>query len=314
MPATLPFGRWLHKARWVNTAAWKYAQAFHEQASQVAFPAESASGRGIIRWQDWSLCHGGDIAHWEPGPRGMLCRRATLAPASRLITTVYHDAFSCSIREITSLSLESGKGGLATSATLDAYALSECRDLISSDPAWIGKLLSWHELRFNAAPGVGESLESFSWHDRGYHLLNQGGAHHFAAARYLAGFYAPRFCINAPLARYSINLEAAQGILNAFDMFCEPEDRQCSRPSHTAWSRQGFRTQRAQHRRLGTGHIACCCCPGITGKPLAPRRCYASTAGSMSATFCAARSPHRGDAGQDCDRPRWHATPPAARW
>ncbi|WP_419572376.1 GntR family transcriptional regulator, partial [Rheinheimera sp.] len=43
--ATLPFGRWLHKARWVDTAAWKYAQAFHEQARQVAFPAESASGR-----------------------------------------------------------------------------------------------------------------------------------------------------------------------------------------------------------------------------------------------------------------------------
>lgn len=223
MPATLPFGRWLHKARWVDTAAWKYAQAFHEQASQVAFPAESASGRGIIRWQDWSLCHGGDIAHWEPGPRGMLCRRATLAPASRLITTVYHDTFSCSIREITSL--ESGKGGLATSATLDAYALSECRDLISSDPAWIGKLLGWHELRFSACPGAGESLESFSWHDRGYHLLNQGGAHHFAAARYLAGFYAPGFRIHAPLARYSINPEAAHDILNAFDMFCEPEDQ-----------------------------------------------------------------------------------------
>ena len=223
MPATLPFGRWLHKARWVDTAAWKYAQAFHEQARQVAFPAESASGQGIIRWQDWPPCFGGDIAHWEPGPRGMLCRRATLAPASRLITTVYHDAFSCSIREITSL--ESGKGGLTTSATLDAYALSECCGLINSDPAWIEKLLGWHELRFNAAPGAGETLESFSWHDRGYHLLNQGGAHHFAAARYLAGFYAPRFCINAPLARYSINHEAAQDILNAYDMFCEPEDQ-----------------------------------------------------------------------------------------
>ena len=152
------------------------------------------------------------------------CQKAQMIPPSEPRQILFsNDNFAIFWRTFTSL--ESGKGGLTTSATLDAYALSECCGLINSDPAWIEKLLGWHELRFNAAPGAGETLESFSWHDRGYHLLNQGGAHHFAAARYLAGFYAPRFCINAPLARYSINHEAAQDILNAYDMFCEPEDQ-----------------------------------------------------------------------------------------
>lgn len=223
MPATTLLGRWLRHARWGNPAAVQHAVEFSHLAARVKPPAASASELGIIQWHRWPLSTGGDIAYWQPGPRGLQCQRLPYSPAAGLTMTTYDDNFSCSIRDI--ISLASGKGGLVDYATLDSYAFGECRGLVHSDRASIGPLLSWHELRFHG--GAGESLEGFSWQPGGYHLHNQGGAHHFAAARLIAGFFDPELHIKAPLTRHALNPEVALGILAAF-VFCEPENHTMS--------------------------------------------------------------------------------------
>jgi hypothetical protein len=40
----------------------------------------------------------------------------------------------------------------------------------------------------------------------------------------MAGFFDPELRIKAPLTKHALNPEVAQGILAAFDIFCEPEN------------------------------------------------------------------------------------------
>ncbi|EHA16168.1 MULTISPECIES: DUF6685 family protein [Halomonadaceae] len=222
MLATTLLGRWLRHVRWARPAAVQHAVEFSHLAARVTLPAASASELGIIQWHRWPLISGGDIAYWQPGRTGLQCQRLPYAAAAGLTTTTYDDDFSCSIRDITSLA--SGKGDLVGYATLDTYAMGECRGLVHYDRASIEPLLNWHELRFHSGAGTEESLESYSWQPGSYHLHNQGGAHHFAAARLIAGFFDPGLRIKAPLTKHALNPEVAYGILCAFVIFCEPEE------------------------------------------------------------------------------------------
>lgn len=222
MLATTLLGRWLRHARWGSPAAEQHATEYSHLAARVTPPAASASEIGIIQWQRWPISTGGDVVYWQPGPKGLQCQRLPYPLAAGLTTTTYDDGFSCSIRDI--ISLASGKGDLVGYATLDCYAFGECLGLVHSDRASIAPLLSWHELRFHGGAGAEESIEGFSWQPGGYHLHNQGGAHHFAAARLIAGFFDPELRIKAPLTKHALNPEVAQGILGAFDIFCELED------------------------------------------------------------------------------------------
>tara|TARA_R110002126_G_scaffold86247_2_gene208304 strand:+ start:1827 stop:2702 length:876 start_codon:yes stop_codon:yes gene_type:complete len=221
MLATTLLVRWLRHAHWASPAAVQHAIEFSHLAARVTLPAASASELGIIQWHRWPLCLGDDIAYWRPGRTGLQCQRLPYPAAAGLTSTTYDDNFSCSIRDI--ISLASGKGDLVGYATLDAYAIGECRELVHNNRASIEPLLNWHELRFHGGSGAEESVEGFSWRPWGYHLNNQGGAHHFATACLIAGFLDPELRIKAPLTRHELNTEVAQVILSAFDIFCEPE-------------------------------------------------------------------------------------------
>ncbi|MGP9768292.1 DUF6685 family protein [Halomonas sp. AOP13-D3-9] len=222
MLATTLIGRWLRHARSGSSTAEQHATEFSHLAARVTPPASSASELGIIQWQRWAVSTGGDVVYWQPGRNGLQCQRLPYPQATGLTSTTYQSDFSCSIRDI--ISLESGKGDLVGYPTLDIYALGECSGLIQSDRASIAPLLSWHELRFHSGAGAEESIEGFSWQPGNYHLHNQGGAHHFAAARLIAGFFDPELLITAPLTKHALNPEVARGILGAFDIFCELED------------------------------------------------------------------------------------------
>ena len=161
MLATTLLVRWLRHARWASPAAVQHAIEFSHLAARVTLPAASASELGIIQWHRWPLCLGGDIAYWRPGRTGLQCQRLPYPAAAGLTSTTYDDNFSCSIRDI--ISLASGKGDLVGYATLDAYAIGECRELVHNNRASIEPLPNWHELRFHGGSGAEESVEGFSW-------------------------------------------------------------------------------------------------------------------------------------------------------
>ena len=217
MLATTLLVRWLRHAHWASPAAVQHAIEFSHLAARVTLPAASASELGIIQWHRWPLCLGDDIAYWRPGRTGLQCQRLPYPAAAGLTSTTYDDNFSCSIRDI--ISLASGKGDLVGYATLDSYAIGECRELVHNNRASIEPLPNWHELRFHGGSGAEESVEGFSWRPWGYHLNNQGGAHHFATACLIAGFLDPELRIKAPLTRHELNTEVAQVILSAFDIW-----------------------------------------------------------------------------------------------
>ncbi|WP_425352097.1 DUF6685 family protein [Isorropodon fossajaponicum symbiont] len=61
-------------------------------------------------------------------------------------------------------------------------------------------------------------LEAYSW-DKRIFLMNSGGSHHFASARYIANKLNKNVGISGKLEKYNINQNIVRQLLNKYDVF-----------------------------------------------------------------------------------------------
>ncbi len=117
------------------------------------------------------------------------------------------DGFSCS------------KSDLQAFPSIDAMAEERCEWLISEiSPESLARSLAHTEIRIIHDPKTSDHFSRFLWDGRLW-LMNDGGSHHTAAARYLSSRLNRPVSLVGNLHRYSISAAAVVALRRDFEMF-----------------------------------------------------------------------------------------------
>lgn len=125
--------------------------------------------------------------------------------------------WECDIQDITGLA--NSKSELKDFDSLDRMVETNSRGMI--EPISMDKLrenLSWSEIRILHGHNPSDFFVRHLWDGRVF-LINSGGSHHFAAARYIASRLKMRVPLRGNLHTYSINAMAVASLQRDFEMF-----------------------------------------------------------------------------------------------
>lgn len=111
------------------------------------------------------------------------------------------------------------KADLWAFATTDAMAESRCQWLISEvNQEQLAKSLAHKEIRIIHIPGTTDHFTRYQWDGRLW-LMNDGGSHHTAAAKYLAARLGQRVPLSGRCYTYSLNALAIASLRRDYEMF-----------------------------------------------------------------------------------------------
>ncbi|MDN8617196.1 DUF6685 family protein [Variovorax ginsengisoli] len=191
----------------------------------------------VVRWDELGRRAGGSLQGWSSkggSYRGVSRLVPQLASFGRCTRV---ESWSCDIQDVVGIS--NSKSRLREYSTLDSM-------IESNRPSWLGdlseervaELLAYKEVRLGR-PGASDHLSLNLWDGR-VMLMNDGGSHHFAAARYVAARIQRNTPINGPLCIYEIDELSLDSMLEAYDMIVIPGE-----PRFSNWFHKAMESYRA---------------------------------------------------------------------
>ncbi|MGN7512554.1 DUF6685 family protein [Aeromonas salmonicida] len=161
-------------------------------------------------------------AAWLGRVHGQYQGHAILVGAlATLCEQAQFEHWACDIRQVQALS--ASKIPLEDFTALDGFAEARCRGhLDDSSPDNIARNLIHGEVRI-MQPGRGDYFLYHGW-DRRICLINSGGSHHFATARYLAGVARLPVELTGMLKGYQLNPAAINALTEQFELFAITRD------------------------------------------------------------------------------------------
>jgi hypothetical protein len=162
----------------------------HPSLRQVVFEEKkTAASRDIQQWEDLGLSSRGFDAQrgvllgWTDTQGSYASIDLPVTALSRLVSTRTIEQFTCDITDIETLG--AAKSNLSEYNNLDEFAEQRCANLLGDiSKEGLLKMLEHDQIRSVGANAT-DTLSRYGWDGR-LNLLNEGGAHHFAAARYIA--------------------------------------------------------------------------------------------------------------------------------
>jgi hypothetical protein len=144
------------------------------------------------------------------------------------------EQWECEIQDVKGLS--SSKSVLKEFASLDALVETKSRELISE--------ITEEKLRSNLAHNeirifheqTSDHFARYGWDGRTF-LINSGGSHHFAAARYIASRICHPVPLRGKLRTYKINKLAIEELRRDFDVYAISDDADISNEFFNAMKR-----------------------------------------------------------------------------
>ena len=195
----------------------------HGDISVDLTPAQNASANCVIRWEELGMGahpHGrgqGWVLGWSMQGGVWQSYDYHSANLESIMVQDSSDDWTCDIRLVEGLS--ASKSELKDFLTLDHMAEGACRGLIEEvSPDGLEKNLAWSEIRILNQKNTTDHFRHYAW-DRRIHLINDGGSHHFAAARYLAGKLNMPVPLTGRLKEYNLSYKHVQGLRAEFDMY-----------------------------------------------------------------------------------------------
>jgi hypothetical protein len=193
----------------------------------------------VVRWHEWGTT---PISYWPHRARGELMGWRNDVGHYRSFIT-HRDEFanfgSCftedcevDIQAVTGLS--SSKSSLSDFSSLDEMVKTNSREMIDSiSEEKLRKNLAHNEIRILKPGNTDDFLARFLWDGR-FFLINSGGSHHFAAARYIASRLDVMVPIQSKLRTYGINQSAFNSLQCDYDMFVIPYAPEANNGFHKA--------------------------------------------------------------------------------
>ncbi|MEO7326582.1 MAG: DUF6685 family protein [Dokdonella sp.] len=184
-------------------------------------------GSSVVRWEHlWSPSDNNHHRlrpdagllplHWQPldGPR----RRWTDLSLVRMFADVHIiPEWTCDITEITAI--HASESDLSIFENLDEFAETRCGELIKDvSIAGLKRNLAHDGIRILNTASHADYLQRWAWDGRLF-LMNDGGSHHFAAARWLARKLGVPVPIRSRLRTVSVRRDAVEQLVARYDLF-----------------------------------------------------------------------------------------------
>lgn len=203
-------------------------------------PAAVVAASSVVDWHDW-----GDAPalHWPRRKRGTLSgwryqaghyssiqvHRPEFEHFGRCAVT---DLWQCDIQTV--VGLAASKSELRNFVSLDDMVEANSRKMIDeiSDAA-LQRNLAHDEIRILHRESNSDHFARHLWDGRVF-LINSGGSHHFAAARYIAARLGRSVPLRGALRTYSLDPEAVLGLRRDFELFAVSDDAVASNGFHDA--------------------------------------------------------------------------------
>lgn len=181
---------------------------------------------GVIHWQRWNesqfdgygpgMLHGYDNLDGFMGGRNIYRRSL-----ERIVTQTIVPNFACDITEVDGIG--AAKGYPEKFTDLDAWIEHESPSMICSATLESLQANLAHDQVRILRPNSGDYFQWHAWDGR-FFLRNDGGAHHFAAARYIARRLGQKVPLTGKLHSYAFDLVAIENLRDEFAMFAIPYD------------------------------------------------------------------------------------------
>lgn len=188
-------------------------------------PADTFWTRSVVYWEDWMESSSPSfnfrpytLDYRKPGcDRRLEGYQLALPEVEHLIREVVISDYSCDITDIQGIS--ASKSGEYDIRDIDEFPILRCPDW--AEPVTeehLEKNMRHGELRLDRM-----RFAEYPWTERRFYWLNDGGSHHFGAARYQASRLNIAVPLTGKLHRYSVNLQMIAALRSKWHLFVIPE-------------------------------------------------------------------------------------------
>lgn len=158
----------------------------------------------------------GEVRGWRKDSGGYTSFTTHLPGLEQLGRCEISEGWTCDITDVDGLL--AAKSPLRDFVNTDHFVEKRCPGMIDEiTQAKLMENLSHHQVRICNTPG-GDHFGRYLW-DRRLFLMNSGGAHHFAAAKYIAARLPHPVPLQARLYTYSLNAQALALLRRDFEVF-----------------------------------------------------------------------------------------------
>jgi hypothetical protein len=203
--------------------------------------AQSIDARTVVRWDKLpNHCDPGGDFHSRPGIlRG---RRVSggVYDGFELFRPEYEQIGTCEEIEHWEGELQQLQGFSASKAPLHEFSSTDdmimaCRPHLIADlsESAVRGNLAHNENRILHDPGTVDHFAYFRWDGRLF-LMNEGGSHHLAAAKYISGRIGMKVPLKGRLRIFGLNSAAVESLLRDFEMFVVADQADVACALHAA--------------------------------------------------------------------------------
>ncbi|NRR32206.1 hypothetical protein HSX11_18685 [Oxalobacteraceae bacterium] len=206
----------------------------------IAPQCDSIASDSVVRWHElgmapameWPGREHGHLLGWKLSGghyyESFVVQRPEFAQFGRRVVV---KNWSCDIKQVYGFSASGSD--LKKFRSMDEMAERKSQELISEvSPQALARNLSYHEVRI-LRPDTDDSFQHHQWDSRLF-LMNSGGSHHFAAAKYIAARLDEPVPLTGPLHAYSLNPTAIASLRRDFDIFVISDEPAISGAFHDA--------------------------------------------------------------------------------
>lgn len=203
-------------------------------------PRRSVHVASVPAWHDWPDTFGqahATFLGWGRDRGEYVGQTWCLAAFGDLVACTEIPDWKCDIQAVDGLA--ASKSDLSAFATLERFIeVSRPGLLTPATPQKLEELLSHYEIRVLHDPSASDSFVQYLWDGRIF-LLNSGGSHHFAAARYLAARLVVPVPLQGHMRMYRIHADAVDSLSRAYGMYVFAGDPVANNAFHDAMRRDG---------------------------------------------------------------------------
>lgn len=194
---------------------------------ELAEPPLSISARSVPQWDEFGSAA---LRTWEGRSFGWLhgwTQSGDLWHGVQIERPEYASFGICNEERVTVDLQEvhglcAAKSELAEFASMDELVQARCRELIEEiSTEQLARLLAHQQIRILNSPWSSDCFARYQWDARGplLWLINSGGAHHLAAAKYIAARLGVRVPLTGKQYTFSLNKGAIDTLRGDFEMF-----------------------------------------------------------------------------------------------
>lgn len=209
-------------------------------------PAADIAMASVPRWQNITTAGTGvarrrakrsELLGWRRDGTRYSSFTAACPSLGRLVTQVVIKNWKCDLQDLHGFAASKSK--LKTFVSTDEMVETNSSDMIENVSAeGLRKNLAHDQIRVIGANAGTDWLQVHQWAGRMY-LVNDGGSHHLAAAKYIAARIGTPVTMTAPLHYYKVDAGAVAALRAEYDVYLVNNERELSNTFLSAMEADG---------------------------------------------------------------------------